>query len=287
MRFSIPFAAIAGATVMLVSGCGKSGPLLTAEVVVLSSNSVPLDPNDRAWDKASEHRARLILQDLVEPRQLEVSTQEVQVRAITDGSEVAFRLAWTDATTDDLPQPGKFLDGCALQIPSAIEASVPAPQMGEAGKRVEITFWRADWQASVNGRADSIQSIHPNASIDHYPFEAKALEKGSDAQREMATRYAPAASAGNRRVGPRDAPVEDLIAEGPGTLSPAPPAGSRGQGIRTGTGWMVTIVRRLPEGLAPQMRSQIAFAVWEGSNKETGARKMRSGWIPLVVKGGI
>jgi hypothetical protein len=47
---------------------------------------------------------------------------------------------------------------------------------------------------------------------------------------------------------------------------------------------MVTIVRRLPAGLAPQVRSQIAFAVWEGSHNETGARKMRTGWIPLVMK---
>jgi DMSO reductase family type II enzyme heme b subunit len=250
----------------------------------MPASSVPLDPNDAAWDTASEHAGKLILQDLVEPRLMEPSTTEVRVRAITNGSEIAFRLAWVDSTRDDLPQPGRFIDGCAVQVPAAIEASVPAPQMGESGKPVEITFWRADWQASVDGRPDSIQAVHPNASVDHYPFDAQSLEKGSQAQQEMATRYSPASAAGNRRVGPRAAPVEDLIANGPGTLSPAPPAGSNGRGVRTETGWLVTIVRRLPGGLTPQARSQIAFAIWEGSHNETGARKMRTGWIPLAMK---
>jgi DMSO reductase family type II enzyme heme b subunit len=252
--------------------------------VAIAASTVPLDPNDAAWDDVSEHVARLVLQDLVEPRLMQPSTAEVRVRAITDGSEVAFRLAWVDSSRDDLPQPGRFIDGCAIQVPSKIEASVPAPQMGETGKAVEITFWRADWQASVDGRPDSIQAVHPNASIDHYPFEAQPLEKGSQVQQEMAKRYSPASASGNRRVGPRDAPVEDLIASGPGSLSPAPPAGSNGRGVRTENGWLVTIVRKLPTGLTPQARSQIAFAVWEGSHHETGARKMRTGWIPLAMK---
>jgi hypothetical protein len=40
----------------------------------------------------------------------------------------------------------------------------------------------------VNGRDDSIQALYPNATVDHYPFEAPSLEPGSDARREMARR---------------------------------------------------------------------------------------------------
>jgi hypothetical protein len=29
----------------------------------------------------------------------------------------------------------------------------------------------------------------------------------------------------------------------------------------------------------------MAFAVWQGSRTEAGARKMRTGWIPLVRRG--
>ena len=32
------------------------------------------------------------------------------------------------------------------------------------------------------------------------------------------------------------------------------------------------------------VRTQVAVAVWEGSKDEAGARKMRSQWIPLLVR---
>jgi len=177
------------------------------------------------------------------------------------------------------------MDACAVQVPTKLEANVPDPQMGGQGKTVEITYWRADWQASVDGRPDSLKELYPNASVDGYPFEARSLEKGSAAQAEMATRYAPARAVGNRRVGPREAPVEDLIADGPGTLSPAPPAGSKAKGVKSENGWSVVITRKLPNGLTPGGRTQVAFAVWEGAHQETGARKMRTGWVPLLMKG--
>jgi hypothetical protein len=277
-------ACAAAASLALSTACGPSVPVSTAEVIAVPVKALPVTPDDSVWEDAPVHIAKLVLQDLVEPRLMELSTPEVHVRAVTSGSEIAFRLEWRDSTTNDLARPGHFSDGCAVQVPSKIEASVPAPQMGEVGKPVEITYWRADWQASVDGREDSVKAAYPHASVDHYPSEAPSLEKGSQEQKEMETRYSPAAAAGNRRVGPRDAPTEDLVAEGPGTLAPAGHSGSRGRGMRTDKGWSVIIVRPLPNGLSPQSRSQIAFAVWEGSHGETGARKMRTGWVPLMMK---
>jgi hypothetical protein len=136
----------------------------------------------------------------------------------------------------------------------------------------------------VDGRGQSITDLYPGATVDHYPFEAASLEKGSSAQREMAARYAPALALGNRMAGPRERPVEDLIAEGPGTLTPATAAGSDGRGQRTADGWSVVISRKLPQALAPGKRSQVAFAIWEGSHQEAGARKMRTGWVPMVIE---
>lgn len=256
----------------------------TAEVNVAQVKEITLDPNDSAWDDVSLHVSKMILQDLVEPRLMEPSTPEVQVKAITNGTEIAFRLEWTDETQNDLPGQRQFIDSCAVQLPSVIESNVPAPQMGEVGKTVEISFWRADWQAIVEGRADSITSLYPNASIDHYPSEAKPLENDPQAQNEAALRYAPARALGNRRSGPRDQPVEDLIAEGPSTLSPAPNAVSKGKGVKTEKGWAVVITRPMPGGFSAATPSQIAFAIWEGSHTEVGARKMRTGWVALVMK---
>ena len=269
---------------LTVSGC-RSAIATTTEVVAIQAKAVPAAPTDAAWDNAPEHPAKLLLQDLVEPRLMNASTAEVRVRAITNGSEVAFRLEWGDQTKNDLPGPARFLDACAVQVPAKLEANVPDPQMGGQGKTVEITYWRADWQASVDGRPDSLKELYPNASINGYPFEASSLEKSSAAQQEMATRYAPARALGNRRVGPRETPVEDLIADGPGSLSPAPPAGSKAKGVKSDKGWSVVITRKLPNGLTPGGRTQVAFAVWEGAQQETGSRKMRTGWVPLLMKG--
>lgn len=270
-------------SLLVVSSCRRT-VITTTEVVAVSSKNISLDPNDSVWDDAPVHPAKLILQDLVEPRLMQASTAEVQVRAITDGKQIAFRLEWIDNTKSDAPGPRHFIDACAVQVPAKIEANVPAPQMGESGKTVEISYWRADWQAIVDGREDTIAAIYPNASVDHYPFEAKPLEKDPNAKNEMSNRYAPARSLGNSRSGPRQTPVEDLIAEGPSTLTPAPNAVSKGKGVRTKEGWAVVITRPLPNGLSTNARSQIAFAVWEGSHDEAGARKMRTGWIPLAMK---
>jgi DMSO reductase family type II enzyme heme b subunit len=232
MRCSLRTSLLLVLAVLVPVACQKAPPPSTAEVVVVSRASLPSDPNDPGWNDAPLHVAPLILQDLVEPRLLKPSTSEVRVRAISDGTRIALRLEWTDPSKDDLPGAARFSDACAVQFPARAAADVPAPQMGEKGRPVEITFWRASWQAVVDGRGDTIQELYPGATVDHYPFQAPSLEKGSPAQRDMEARYAPARALGNRMAGPRERPVEDLIAEGPGPLAPAPPAGSAGRGGR-------------------------------------------------------
>ncbi len=270
-------------SLLVFASCSKT-VVTTPEVIAISKPNITLDPNDKVWNDVSTHLSKLILQDLVDPRLMEASTQDVQVKAITNGSEIAFRIEWLDSTQNDLPGPHHFMDGCAVQVPIVIDKNVPAPQMGEVGKTVQISYWRADWQAIIEGRADDITSIYPNSSPDHYPFDAKSLEKNPDAQKQMALRYAPARALGNRREGPRNTPVEDLIAEGPGTLSPNPQPFSNGKGVKTKTGWAVVITRPVPVGLTAATPSQIAFAIWEGTHGEVGARKMRTGWVPLLLK---
>jgi hypothetical protein len=277
--------AVCGAVALLaLAACGRSEPPHVAEVVTARVATVPTDPADAAWRTAPVHLAPLLLQDMVEPRLMEVSTPDVRVQAATDGREIAFRLEWTDPTADDTALPGRFPDGCAVQLPAAPAVDAPAPQMGETGRAVEITYWRASWQAIVDGRGDSIRDLYPRAAVDHYPFEAASLAEGSDERAAMSERYAPARRLGNAMAGPRDRPVEDLLATGPGTLEPAPETRSHGHGVRTASGWAVVLRRPVPAGFGEQARSQVAFAVWEGAKEEAGARKMRTGWIQMSVE---
>lgn len=271
------------AAAVLTAGCRRT-VVTTPDLQVLGGQKTTLDPNASVWSSPPVHGSKLILQDLVEPRLMESSTGEIRVQAITDGKEVAFRLEWVDKSKNEASVPHGFIDACAVQIPAVTADPLPAPQMGETGRTVQISYWRADWQAIVEGRADEITGLYPNAKPDHYPFEAKPLENDPEAKRRAALRYSPARALGNQRQGPREQPVEDLIAEGPGTLTPAPAPVSKGKGTKTRDGWAVVIVRPVPEGFTKERPTQIAFAVWEGSHGETGARKMRTGWVNMILK---
>jgi hypothetical protein len=281
----MPYRIQVAVVIMLsLAACTKE-PRRTQEVVAVGAAKLPANPADPAWETAPEHLAKMVPQDLVEPRLMTPSTPEVKVRALTDGSQIAFRLQWTDTNKSDAPGPGKMVDACAVQIPEKIEKDLPDPQMGREGQSVQVTYWRADWQATVDGRGDTIRDLYPNASIDHYPHSAKPLEPGSAAQKEMETRYSPARALGHIRSGPRSVPVEDLVSNGPGTLAPGPSLGAKGAGRYGEQHWSVVISRRLPEGLGPEQRTHVALAVWQGSQQESGSRKMRTGWIPLLRRG--
>lgn len=280
MRFILPVIVFS----YLLIGSGSVAQTPPPEVNIVKVKEITIDPNAAVWKDISPHVSKLILQNLITPKLLEPSTREVQVKAISNGTEIAFRLEWLDETRTDLPGPNRFVDGCAIQLPSKAEAALPVSAMGQIGKTVDISFWRADWQAIVEGRPDSINALYPNAVIDHYPSDAKPLEKDPQARAESAMRHAPARALGNRRAGPRDQPVEDLVGEGPIRLSPAPNSVSKGKGVRTDKGWAVVISRPPPKDFSASNPTQIAFAVWEGSHLEVGARKMRTGWVPLIMK---
>jgi len=271
--------------VLCVAACGRATPPPAAtEIAAVPRVSLPEDPSDPAWKELPSFDAALLLQDMVEPRLLEPSIASVRVQAASDGRRLAFRLAWDDPTLDDELRPGGFSDACAVQLPVAVQPDVPAPQMGEAGKPVEIVLWRAAWQATVDGRPDTLEALYPRASIDHYPFEAPPLAESSDRQREMAALYSPARALENDMSGPREKPVQQLIAAGPGTLERAATNAAEGRGLRDTKGWSVVISTPVPTGLADGARTQVAIAVWNGSHGEVGARKMRSAWIPLLLE---
>ncbi|MBK9215693.1 MAG: hypothetical protein IPM59_08830 [Chloracidobacterium sp.] len=258
-------------------------PIGSAKLYLMPVSDLTLNPNAAVWDSAASTTVKMVPQDLVTPKLLVPSVPEIQVRGMSDGTNIAVRLEWQDATLDDRPVSGSFVDACAMQVPAVTEASVPVVAMGQPARPVDITFWRADWQAIVDGREDSISALFPNASIDHYNAKAKPLDKNSAAQTEFGLREAPARAVQPGRSGPRAEPVEDLIGMGPADLRPAAISVSKGRGIRTASGWAVVLSRPAPKGFSSSKPINIAFAVWEGSHDEVGSRKMRSAWVSLMM----
>ncbi len=273
------------AAIAILSSCQRQQAPVTSGVVMVQSEIAPASPSDVLWKNAPEFRTKLLLQDIVEPRLLQPSTKEVSVRALLHGQDLSIRLEWRDSTLNDAATPSRFSDACAIQLPNGESLDLPAPQMGETGRTVEITYWNASWQAVVDGRIDSITALYPNAAIDHYPFEAPSLVRESEAHKQMSARYAPARALGNNMAGPRATPVQDLVAQGAGTITSSPSTTSTGSGRRTKDGWSVVITRRLTSSDPANLRSHIAFAVWDGAGEEVGARKMRTDWIPLILRG--
>ena len=124
-------AAIVFATVL--PGCKKAGPPVSdAEVKAQFAKALPSTVDDPIWESAPLHPAKLLLQDLVEPRLMQTSTAFVNVQAATDGQRIAFRLTWNDATADDLPASVQALDAYrraeTVEAGEALEARLVVQQ---------------------------------------------------------------------------------------------------------------------------------------------------------------
>lgn len=284
-----PAALALGAFLTVAAGCGKKEPpkpAAPAAFTAVQAATLPAAPDDAAWGSAGEFTVSMLQQDMVDPRKLTQGVAEIKVKAITDGKMIAYRIEWEDTSKNDVKAPAEFHDACAVQMPATWSAEPPSAQMGQPGQPVIISYWASSMQAIVDGRPNDLKHLYPNAQIDHYPFQAPVLDKDPAKKEEMEKLYAPAHALGNDVAAAPTKAVQDLTAEGPGTLRPAATTAANGKGVRTGGGWAVVIVRPLPSGLAPGAPAVVAFAVWNGSSSDVGSRKMRSEWVPLTMPGG-
>lgn len=111
------------------------------------------DPASALWSRAESERIALIATPLALQPSAYVKAsreerpfgrvREVEVRALHDGSQIAFLLEWEDTDRDvDPPGDERFPDGAALLFPLAEGA--PLVTMGAEGKPVNAWHWRAD-----------------------------------------------------------------------------------------------------------------------------------------------
>lgn len=242
------------------------------------------DPSAPAWARAREHVAKLVLQDVTEPRLLEPGVEAVKVKALHDGRSIAFRLEWIDATRDAADAPGRSSDAAAVQVPVAAGTEVPDSAMGARGKPVRIHLWKAAWE---NGRTpeERMKALYPNAANDPYPFES--VKEADRAAAEA--RYHPAIAVGNPvSVRPPGSAVQDAMAEGFGTLTASAEQTSAGKGVWKDGAWHLVVTTPIPAdataALAPGKRTYAALAVWDGAKGNVGSKKMRSNWISLVLE---
>lgn len=221
-------------------------------------------------------------QGVASPFHLEPAVRAIEVRAVRNDDHAGMLLEWDDDSADWRTSMDGFGDMVAVAFPS-VAGTTPSPFMGNQGGRVEILQWRADWQSDLEKGALTMQELYPNAYAADFHHEDHLPEASANAFRA-------AAGAGNpMSERQRRSAVQDLMAEGFSSLTPLATQAAEGEGRHDGRRWRVVITRPLAgdgvsaASLAPGVATHVAFAVWDGSHGEVGARKGWASWIPLEV----
>jgi DMSO reductase family type II enzyme heme b subunit len=108
----------------------------------------------------------------------------------------------------------------------------------------------------------------------------------------MQTVYRTAEAAGNLLAARTlKTPIEDANAVGFGTITSQPPASQnvRGRGVWVGGSWNVLFVRELRSRdkqdvqFRPGRSVPVAFAIWNGAQRDRNGRKVVSHWFQLIL----
>jgi len=274
-------------------GAAAAGPMqLEDELVVFGRDRVaPDDPDDPAWDDVAYYEVTMGPQNMAAPSLMQPTVPAMRVQAIHDGERVAFRFAWRDETQDMNVDAGRYCDAVAIGFP--VDQAAP-PMMGGQNARMQIIFWKGLWQKDVDAGFQDVQDLHPNFYSDLYWFAEGGLPYPVPGafEDERSHDWFPAKQAGNpvSQFG-REQPVQELLAEGWGTLTTQPRSVSTGEGRWKDGEWSVVISRPLTSDdeidyqFAAGESGQAAFAVWDGSKRQRGARKQWSmQWVPFTFE---
>ena len=275
---------------------------LTVRYVDVPDEELPLgDPTSALWAGLPAYKATLLPQNLTYPVLETPSVASVEVKAMHNSFWVAFLLEWPDPTKDANVDVDRFTDAVAIQFPVNPE-ELPFYTMGNVGARVHIIHWKALWQKDIEEGFQDVQDLHPNYWVDLYFFAEAGLPvfaEGEFPQHPAARSFRspealaqlPGAYVQNpMSVLERKVPVEEAMAEGFGTLTSQPKQNAVGRGVWQEGRWRVVIARpmvtddELDAELSPGLDSLVAFAVWNGSEKNVGARKHYAIWIKLHLE---
>ena len=234
-----------------------------------ATRSLPTDPGDPLWETMDSTRVPL------NPLWPEASPiPAVAVRALHDGRRVAILLQWRDPSMDGAAvRIQDFQDAAAMQF--SMNGTTPFLGMGDANNPVNLWHWKASWQQEVEGQRPDVNTAYVSMHADLYP--------------ETKTLYRTAEAAGNLVAQPHTSSVEDANAHGFGTLKSQPSSGQNvmGKGVWRDGFWNLMFVRDLRPGDKDDVAFEVgqskpvAFAVWDGQNRDRNGRKVISNWYQL------
>jgi hypothetical protein len=267
----------------------QAAVLKRERIVAKRVGSIPQSPQDDAWAQSEPVRLRLAplwWRNDVDP--------EFSVQAVHNGETIAVRLSWKDMTPDHHAlRSESFEDAVALELYRG--PSEPFLGMGDRTSPVDMWFWDSDRQ---QGPAAG-EKEYPNAVVDVYPFSEAAVA-GPELNRPGA-RIAdqpvismPARASGNQIVPANDeSGGTSLHVAGPRTVTFRPVQSQlvSAAGTWQDGRWTVVMTRSLSvtsqaDGVALESggRASVAFALWNGSQRDRDGQKSATIWQDLEIE---
>ncbi|MBM3141287.1 MAG: hypothetical protein FJZ92_14045, partial [Chloroflexi bacterium] len=258
---------------------GTPGQLVARRV----SGPLPEDPADVAWRREPAVTVPLLPQQMTTPSLQQASIEQVQVRVLHNDQEIAFMVEWADQAVNEIEAVSRFRDAVAVQLPVNADPP-PLITMGAKDQPVHILHWKASWQADVDRGQLTVKDAFPNAFNDVYPESVMG---------EAAAKvFYPALYVGNPMAKrEKKSSVEELVAEGFGTLTHQEQQRAKGRAAFVSGRWRVVITVPMKATdtnqatITPGTPTNVAFAAWDGAKKNRGARKHWSNWVALEVEG--
>lgn len=289
---------VSAVIIALALGLNANGNVLAQALPQLESRytAQPLpvaDPASTLWAAVPALELPLTAQVIALPTLLHGSISSVRVRSLNDGQRIAFLLEWKDNTKDTRAlRPDEFRDAAAIQFP--VDTATPGVCMGFRGKPVNLWHWKADWQEDIDQGYKEVVDAYPNFWKDYYPFAVgkPPYRLPTDFNSANARAYLVGWAAGNPLSDPfRVTPMQELAAMGFGTAEHKSLQTVLGRGVWSDNTWRVVYTRPLsvsdPDAVQflPGGKAYVAFAVWNGSNQEVGARKQVTADIAMNIQG--
>lgn len=282
-------ALITGAAVWAIRGQRQAGQGPVQVKAARHPGDLPLaDPEDKAWLAAPAATLKLIPQQMFFPKLAQATIAEAAVRALFNGKQLGFRLEWGDASADDVESITRFRDAAACMLPLNPTAERPPVFMGMAGKPVYILQWKSSWQKDLEQGFQDVERAYPRWFNDVYPGNETLAKLGM--KPEDALIFYPGRAVGNPLSSQKRASaVEELVAEGYGTLTSLPQQRAQGRGVFKDGRWRVSL--GLPAAdqdvpaLQPGQTVPAAFAFWDGGKRQVGGRKHYADWVEVILPG--
>jgi len=221
--------------------------------------------------------------------------EEVTVRALHDGKEIALLLVWSDATHDHTAmRPQDFRDAVAVQF--AMSSDPPFFAMGAKNQFVNIWMWKSERQADLEPAFQDLDKIYPNIGIDSYPnLLVSPLEQPTRHAVTLKSNptFVTGWGAGNIVSDPlRNSAAEDLNAQGFGTLRARPREHQvvHARGVYATDTYRVILRRSLVANgersvaLTPGTVVPVGLAVWNGSAGDRDGKKSVTIWQDLYIE---